>query len=118
MSKEEILFPWIPIKNSFGDEYKKGFQLAKLESDLSVVQLIRKTNTNAKILIYGYASPEGSADFNQKLSQQRADKVKQMLVEHYQISADRITAEGKGIGEIFPQPTWNRLSVCVINIVQ
>ena len=86
--------------------------------DVEMVANYMKTNTNAKILIYGYASPEGNADFNQKLSQQRADKVKQMLMDHYQISADRITAEGKGIGEIFPQPTWNRLSVCVINIVQ
>lgn len=75
-----------------------------------------KDNPSAKILITGYASPEGSLEFNQQLSQKRADTVKSILMQQYNISADRITAEGKGIGDIFPQqPDWNRLSICIIN---
>ena len=77
-----------------------------------------EANPNAKIVIQGYASPEGALDFNQKLSQDRANPIKRMLVDQFKISADRITAEGKGIGEVFPQPAWNRLGVCVINTVQ
>lgn len=85
--------------------------------DVEMVANYLKTNADAKILIYGYASPEGNADFNQELSQRRADRVKKLLVEQYRIDADRITAQGKGIGSLFPQPTWNRMSVCVISLV-
>jgi outer membrane protein OmpA-like peptidoglycan-associated protein len=75
-----------------------------------------KDNPSAKILITGYASPEGSLEFNQQLSQKRADTVKSILMQQYNISADRITAEGKGIGDFFPQqPDWNRLSICIID---
>lgn len=86
--------------------------------DVEHVAKFLNANPNAKIVIQGYASPEGNLEFNQKLSQERADTVKGILVNQYKISADRITAEGKGIGDVFPQPTWNRLSVCVINTVQ
>jgi outer membrane protein OmpA-like peptidoglycan-associated protein len=69
-----------------------------------------------RIAITGYASPEGSLEFNQQLSQKRADTVKSILMQQYNISADRITAEGKGIGDFFPQqPDWNRLSICIID---
>ena len=74
-----------------------------------------KDNPSAKILITGYASPEGNLEFNQRLSQERADTVKNILMKQYNIGADRITAEGKGVGDIFPQPDWNRLSICIIN---
>ena len=55
-----------------------------------------KDNQNAKVEIKGYASPEGSAKFNQKLSQARANAVKKALVKRYNISADRIEAKGMG----------------------
>lgn len=86
--------------------------------DVEHVAKFLDANPKAKIVIQGYASPEGALDFNQKLSQDRANTIKRMLVDQYKISADRITAEGKGIGEVFPQPAWNRLGVCVINTVQ
>jgi len=38
-----------------------------------------------------------------------------MLVKTYKISADRIQAEGQGIGDMFSEPDWNRVSVCYIN---
>ena len=75
-----------------------------------------KNNPNVNVTVNGYASPEGSLEFNQQLSQKRADTVKSILMQQYNISADRITAEGKGIGDIFPQqPDWNRLSICIID---
>lgn len=55
-----------------------------------------KDNQDAKVEIKGYASPEGSAKFNQKLSQARAEAVKKALVKRYNISADRIEAKGMG----------------------
>ena len=73
-----------------------------------------KKNTNAKVAISGYASPEGEADFNQKLSEKRAEAVKDILVKEYGISADRIKTEGKGVGTVFGKPTYNRASICVV----
>lgn len=72
-----------------------------------------KENSGAKVTISGYASPEGNADFNQKLSEKRAEAVKKILVDKYGINADRITTEGKGVGSIFEEPTYNRASICV-----
>lgn len=86
--------------------------------DVEHVARFLKDNPDAQIIVQGYASPEGNSEFNQKLSQSRADTIKDLLVNQYQISSDRITAEGKGVGEVFPQPNWNRLSICVINTVQ
>ena len=114
---EAVIAPAVPetiITFRQGSAEIEHLQLPDVENVANYLN----TNTNAKILIYGYASPEGSLEFNQKLSQQRADNVKNILVNQYKISADRITAEGKGIGELFPQPAWNRLSVCVINVVK
>ena len=64
--------------------------------------------------ILGYASPEGSVDVNQRLSKARANAVKDMLVKTYKISADRISADGQGVGDVFEEPDWNRVSICTI----
>ena len=72
-----------------------------------------KKNSNAKVSISGYASPEGNAEFNQKLSEKRAEAVKKILVDKYGISADRIETAGKGVGSVFAEPTYNRASICV-----
>lgn len=72
-----------------------------------------KKNSNAKVSISGYASPEGNAEFNQKLSEKRAEAVKKILVDKYGISADRIETVGKGVGSVFAEPTYNRASICV-----
>ena len=72
-----------------------------------------KKNSNAKVSISGYASPEGNAEFNQKLSEKRAEAVKKILMDKYGISADRIETAGKGVGNVFAEPTYNRASICV-----
>ncbi|MDY3268529.1 MAG: OmpA family protein, partial [Phocaeicola sp.] len=32
----------------------------------------------------------------------------------YRIAASRITAEGQGIGAMFSEPDWNRVSICTL----
>ena len=71
---------------------------------------------NAKVSIKGYASPEGDLEKNKKLATARAEAVKTLLVNRYKISADRIQAEGNGIGDMFSEPDWNRVSIA--NIVE
>lgn len=74
-----------------------------------------KNHNNATVSIKGYASPEGNADVNARIAKQRAESVKNMLINRYKIAANRITAEGQGVGNMFEEPDWNRVSICTIN---
>jgi hypothetical protein len=73
-----------------------------------------KNNKNSKVVIKGYASPEGAKELNEKLATARAESVKNMLVSKYRIKASRIEASGNGIGDMFTEPDWNRVSICTI----
>ncbi len=68
----------------------------------------------SKVVIKGYASKDGNYDFNVKLAQNRAESVKSILVSKYKIPASRITAEGEGIGNMFEEESWNRVSICTL----
>lgn len=74
-----------------------------------------KNHKNATVSIKGYASPEGNADVNARIAKQRAESVKNMLINRYKIAANRITAEGQGVGNMFEEADWNRVSICTIN---
>ena len=37
-----------------------------------------------------------------------------MLVKKYKVNANRIDAQGLGVGDMFSEPEWNRVSVCTI----
>jgi len=51
---------------------------------------------------------------NARIALARAEAVKKILVNKYKIAADRITAEGQGVGNMFSEPDWNRVSICTI----
>jgi OOP family OmpA-OmpF porin len=51
---------------------------------------------------------------NERIANQRAEAVKNMLVNKYRIDARRITAKGQGVGYMFEEPDWNRVSICTI----
>lgn len=74
-----------------------------------------KNNPKSTVVIKGYASPEGSAEVNARVANQRAEAVKDMLISKYKISASRITAEGQGVGDMFSEPDWNRVSIATLN---
>ncbi len=73
-----------------------------------------KDNDDTNVVLLGYASPEGSQEFNEALSQKRADAVKNSLVNDYGIAEDRIQTEGKGVGDVFEKATWNRACICIV----
>ena len=75
-------------------------------------------NQNVNVTVNGYASPEGTEEYNLKLSQRRADAVKNILVDKYGISPSRISAIGHGVGDIFSEPDWNRVGICIIEEVK
>lgn len=74
-----------------------------------------RNHPEAKVTIKGYASPEGSVDVNARIAASRAEAVKTILVQKYRIDKDRITAEGQGVGDMFSEPDWNRVSICTLN---
>jgi hypothetical protein BACCOPRO_02922 len=87
---------------------------ADQQPNVEMVASYLKNHKDAKVVVKGYASPDGNLEFNKKLAAARAESVKTMLVNKYGIKADRITAEGEGIGEMFKENSWNRVSICTI----
>lgn len=53
-------------------------------------------NPNVKITITGHTDSDGNEAENQKLSEQRAESVKNYLAKNFGISAERMTTSGKG----------------------
>ena len=100
--------------NVFFKQGKSVIERAQ-QPNVERVATFLKSHKEATVTIKGYASPEGSVEINKKLAAARANAVKDMLVKTYKISADRIQAEGQGIGDMFSEPDWNRVSVCYIN---
>ena len=78
------------------------------------IAIYMKNHPESRVDIKGYASPEGNAEANQKLASKRAEAVKQMLVKKYRIDAQRIDAKGQGVGNLFSEPDWNRVSIATI----
>ena len=88
-------------------------ELAKIRAMIDELHVDHDITINRLDLI-GYASPEGSVEVNARIAAARAEAVKTILVNKYKISASRITAEGQGVGDMFTEPDWNRVSICTI----
>lgn len=75
-----------------------------------------KENPKCTVTITGYADRNtGSAEYNMKLSKQRADAVAHMLQNNYGIAADRIVVMSEGSSQQ-PYPAdnnWNRIVLIV-----
>jgi outer membrane protein OmpA-like peptidoglycan-associated protein len=77
---------------------------------VSMIATYMKNHPHNNVIIKGYASPEGKAEVNQKLSLARANAVKNMLVKKYKISAKRLSVEGMGAtNDVFSEADWNRV---------
>lgn len=78
---------------------------------IELIAQYMKNHPEANIEIKGYASPEGSAELNQKLSEKRAEAVKDILVKKYKIAADRLSTKGCGATDkLFEQVEFNRVA--------
>ena len=79
--------------------------------NIELISQYMKNHPEANIEIKGYASPEGPKELNQKLSEKRAEAVKNVLVKKYKIAADRLTTKGMGATDkLFKQVEFNRVS--------
>ena len=87
---------------------------ADQKPNVEMIAAYMNNHPKSKVVIKGYASPEGNEEFNIRLAQKRAESVKDALIKLYKIAADRITAEGEGIGHMFSEESWNRVSICTL----
>lgn len=85
------------------------------QPNVEMIAQYMKNNPESTVLIKGYASKDGNLQFNERLAAARAEGVKSMLVNKYGIKASRIKAEGQGIGEMFKEESWNRVSICILD---
>ncbi|MDL2223071.1 OmpA family protein [Bacteroidales bacterium OttesenSCG-928-M11] len=76
-----------------------------------------KDNPSKKIQLTGYADAEtGSANVNQKLSQQRVESVAKVLVDKYGVSENRLVKGAKGdTVQPFSENDWNRVVIFVVD---
>jgi len=97
--------------------YKIGSSVITADQmpNVEMVASYMKNHPNSKVVIKGYASQDGNLDFNIKLAAARAESVKNALIKKYGVKADRITAEGEGIGHMFTENDWNRVSICTLD---
>ncbi|MBQ0073452.1 MAG: OmpA family protein [Prevotella sp.] len=81
-------------------------------ANVNMIANYMKQHPEAKVKISGYASPEGNAELNQKLSEKRAEAVKNILVKQYKIKADRLETEGLGATDkLFDEVEFNRVAL-------
>lgn len=83
--------------------------------NVAAVASYLKNHPQSKVIIKGYASQDGPVDVNIRLANQRAESVKETLIKKYGIPASRIEAEGQGIGHMFEEESWNRVSICTLD---
>ncbi len=106
--KENVLQPHVIFRQ--GKSTIDAAQYASVE----MVAKYMKNHKDAKVKVLGYASPEGNKELNQKLSEARANAVKNALVKKYKIAADRISVEGLGATDkLSSENDFNRVAMFV-----
>ncbi|MCM1319875.1 MAG: OmpA family protein [Muribaculaceae bacterium] len=83
--------------------------------NVAAVASYLKNHPKSKVIIKGYASQDGPLEVNIRLANQRAESVRNTLINKYGIAADRIQAEGQGIGHMFEEESWNRVAICTLD---
>lgn len=87
---------------------------ADQQPNVEMIAAYLNNHPGSKVVIKGYASKDGPEELNIKLANERANSVKNALMNKYKIPASRIQAEGCGIGEMFDEESWNRVAICVL----
>lgn len=66
------------------------------QAKLKAIANVMKADSDLKLTVVGFCDATGSDEFNQKLSQKRAENVKDILVKKYGVDGDRLKCEWKG----------------------
>lgn len=94
IKEDQLTFYALPFSVLFNiDSYKvSGVEKTKVKAIAKVMQ----DNPDTKFVVVGFCDHTGSDEYNMKLSQKRAEAVKDMLVSEYGIAADRLECDWKG----------------------
>ena len=87
---------------------------ADQQPNVEMVAAYLKNHPESYVVIKGYASQDGPIEVNERLAKARAESVKNALIKRYKVNPDRIKAEGQGIGHMFSEESWNRVSICTL----
>ncbi len=82
------------LQVNFGNN--KAVVDAQYYDDIKVAADFLKQYPHTDLIIKGHTSAQGSAAYNKKLSQQRADAIVEILINKFDIASDRLTAQGLG----------------------
>ncbi len=88
---------------------------ADQQPNIEMIAAYLNNHPKATVQVRGYASADGPADVNERLAKARAESVKNALIKRYKIDPKRINAEGEGIGHMFSEESWNRVSICTLD---
>jgi outer membrane protein OmpA-like peptidoglycan-associated protein len=89
---------------------KSTIDAAQMAS-VAMIAKYMQNHPSSIILIKGYASPEGSKEVNQRISEARAQAVKEALVNRYKVSEKRLRVQGMGAtDELFDEVDFNRVA--------
>jgi outer membrane protein OmpA-like peptidoglycan-associated protein len=86
------------------------------KAKLDEVALRMKQDPELRAMVIGYTDPSGSADANQRMSEQRAEAVKNYLVTRHGIDPNRIRTEGRGSAESTGDPEQDRRAVVILSV--
>jgi OOP family OmpA-OmpF porin len=84
-------------------DFDKSVVKPEYYKDIEAVADVMKKHPDMKIMIEGHTDSVGTAKYNQKLSQRRAEAIKKVMETKYNIDPSRLTA--KGFGESKPVAT-------------
>ncbi|WP_371378362.1 OmpA family protein [Thalassotalea aquiviva] len=77
-------------------EHDKAIVLPQYFAEISQLAEYLKANPDAQVTIAGHTSSVGAEKYNFKLSFERADAIKTVLIKRFNIAPERITSKGYG----------------------
>ena len=94
MKADQLTYYALPFSINYAtDKYDvTAAEMPKLKAIANVMD----ADKDLKLTIVGFCDATGSDEYNQKLSQKRAEKVKDLLVNKYGVDGDRLTCDWKG----------------------
>lgn len=84
------------IQFGFGEGFLRTEEVSKLDRIGAIVERIVAGNPNEVFLIEGHTDAVGSSQANLALSTERAEAVKQALLEYFEIGEDNLSTVGRG----------------------
>lgn len=100
--KAEIVFHDINFEVAKSDLLPESYPI------IDQVARILTDNPSVKIEVQGHTDSDGSSSYNQRLSEARANSVRDYLINYQGISPDRLLARGYGEGRLMISPERNR----------